>query len=29
MYYNNHPVTIPPIRYDVGRWIPNVLMVEN
>ena len=29
MYYNNHPVTIPAIRYDVGRWIPNIIMVEN
>lgn len=29
MYYNNHPVTIPSIRYDVGRWIPNIVMVEN
>jgi len=29
MYYNNHPVTIPSIRYDVGRWIPNIIMVEN
>lgn len=28
MYYNNHPVTIPAIRYDVGRWIPNIIMVE-
>lgn len=28
MYYNNHPVTIPAIKYDVGRWIPNILMVE-
>lgn len=29
MYYNNHPVTIPAIQYDVGRWIPNIIMVEN
>ncbi len=29
MYYNNHPVTIPAIKYDVGRWIPNIIMVEN
>ncbi len=29
MYYNNHPVTIPSIRYEVGRWIPNIIMVEN
>lgn len=28
MYYNNHPVTKPAIRYDVGRWIPNIIMVE-
>lgn len=28
MYYNGHPVTIPAIRYDVGRWIPNIIMVE-
>lgn len=27
MYYNNHPVTKPAIRYDVGRWIPNIIMV--
>lgn len=29
MYYNNHPVTIPSIKYDVGRWIPNIIMVKN
>nr|WP_312576180.1 phosphodiester glycosidase family protein [Sedimentibacter sp.] len=29
MYYNNHPVTIPSIKYDVGRWIPNIIMVNN
>lgn len=29
MYYNNHPVTIPAIRYDVGRWIPDIIMVSN
>lgn len=29
MYYNNHPVTIPSIRYEVGRWIPNIIMVDN
>jgi len=29
MYYSNHPVTIPAIQYDVGRWIPNIIMVEN
>lgn len=28
MYYNNHPVTKPAIRYDVGRWIPDIIMVE-
>lgn len=28
MYYNDHPVTIPAIRYDVGRWIPNIIMVD-
>jgi len=27
MYYNDHPVTIPSIRYEVGRWIPNIIMV--
>lgn len=27
MYYKDHPVTIPSIRYDVGRWIPNIIMV--
>jgi len=29
MYYNNHPVSIPAIQYDVGRWIPNIIMVAN
>lgn len=29
MYYNNHPVTIPAIKYEVGRWIPNIIMVKN
>jgi exopolysaccharide biosynthesis protein len=29
MYYNGHPVTKPAIKYEVGRWIPNVLMVKN
>lgn len=28
MYYNNHPVTVPAIKYAVGRWIPNIIMVE-
>lgn len=28
MYYNDHPVTRPAIRYAVGRWIPNIIMVE-
>lgn len=28
MYYNDHPVTKPAIRYAVGRWIPNIIMVE-
>lgn len=28
MYYNAHPVTKPAIRYAVGRWIPNIIMVE-
>lgn len=27
MYYNDHPVTRPAIRYAVGRWIPNIIMV--
>jgi exopolysaccharide biosynthesis protein len=29
MYYNGHPDTKPAIKYEVGRWIPNVLMVKN